>query len=1045
MCVRNGIMWAIPTVINTQAPSSLLAGGRFANYHAFDRLMWQAEQRLASILSLTLFPPGLGALVACIASFFQVISLWWCLSLPFHFAHWATAECDEKVAGWGNWVRCYMHFQFRIHLVFCYVSQYGQCDRLGIPSTRFNGSSFGAVYQGLVKDFITNVGRDRHVQILSKFGIHFLIHAVFCALLISFLFSEGGFTMPFMRIGEATNPGPTFDDERSDEFCLLSFNPTQILGKEADIVKWPLGIWGGSETSHTERAMTLTRNSLKRAGVSSVWSPNVPAMENIPGSLRGTASGTVLLSRLPIQPYPAFCSNEDLMSTSRFVDATVQLSTEVAAYCACLYGPVRGGSFANPEALFHALFSEAACRADCFKGPASIVGDFNIEIEDDPVWKWLRSRGWHDCAVLAESRFGWTPEPTSSGSTRRSFILVNGTLAEHLTLCRTFKPFLFNCHPILKAHFRWQTTLMPQIHWQLPTTTDGFIFDPGLMQEHAACYINKHLHHFDSAQIEGDTEHMLKHSCLACEEVLANSAVNVCGNLVRLLPTFRGKCRKALSVVRKPAAPRLHLGREGDIHFPISQPCNTLRRWIKQLRRLRSFQSQYRAWVVRPCTRAWMQLEDLWKAIYEAKGFPGGFCWWAFDVLHLFLPWSCPNDSNVNEIAVALRGVVDLKVKEANATRYKTRRTKLLADIANGGRQAFQTVKDLAVPPVEFVAFQLQIPVARQRWCKCGNSSIILEAVPDKFDDNLPIIFQGQQSLILRREGCTLFLQTPVVCKAGMPLVAIQRVLTAQNSQMQEMISASWGELWNREPPNDSRANWQDAIQTLECLPDVQAFSPTQFTDERWDNMLKRVPKRSARGADAFTPAELKILPPDLKAWLFRMFDTIELTGQWPSRLTSAKVVMLSKGDSPATSPLDCRPITILSRLYRCWAKLRSEEVISQLVSVVHSGVSGAASGLSADMVIARTLIVVDEATEDGCEVFGLVVDLVKCFNRIPRIPLLVALMLMGIPVAYLRALEGMLDDVARYAELSHQIGQPIRSTCGFPRAVRSALLSCLC
>ena len=84
-------------------------------------------------------------------------------------------------------------------------------------------------------------------------------------------------------------------------------------------------------------------------------------------------------------------------------------------------------------------------------------------------------------------------------------------------------------------------------------------------------------------------------------------------------------------------------------------------------------------------------------------------------------------------------------------------------------------------------------------------------------------------------------------------------------------------------------------------------------------------------------------------------------------------------------------------------------------------------------MVIARTLIVVDEATDDGCEVFGLVVDLVKCFNRIPRIPLLRALMLMGIPVAYLRALEGMLDDVARYAELSHQIGQPIRSTCGFP------------
>ena len=97
--------------------------------------------------------------------------------------------------------------------------------------------------------------------------------------------------------------------------------------------------------------------------------------------------------------------------------------------------------------------------------------------------------------------------------------------------------------------------------------------------------------------------------------------------------------------------------------------------------------------------------------------------------------------------------------------------------------------------PVEFVAFQLQIPVTRQRWSKSGNSTIILEVVPDKFDDNLPISFDGQQALITRREGCELFLQTPVVCKADLPLVAVQRVLTAQNSQMQDMISDSWGDL----------------------------------------------------------------------------------------------------------------------------------------------------------------------------------------------------------------------------------------------------------
>lgn len=112
--------------------------------------------------------------------------------------------------------------------------------------------------------------------------------------------------------------------------------------------------------------------------------------------------------------------NEDAHATARFVDATVQVSCEVAAYCACIYGPVINITYMNPGAIFNLIFHEAIMKASNYKGPAVIVGDFNIEIDNFPPWIWLQKQGWQDAALLAFQLFGWEPEMTTKGATRRS-------------------------------------------------------------------------------------------------------------------------------------------------------------------------------------------------------------------------------------------------------------------------------------------------------------------------------------------------------------------------------------------------------------------------------------------------------------------------------------------------------------------------------------------------------------------------------------------------------------------------------------------------
>lgn len=247
------------------------------------------------------------------------------------------------------------------------------------------------------------------------------------------------------------------------------------------------------------------------------------------------------------------------------------------------------------------------------------------------------------------------------------------------------------------------------------------------------------------------------------------------------------------------------------------------------------------------------------------------------------------------------------------------------------------------------------------------------------------------------------------------------------------MVHEAWGTLWNRERVEESWSDWSEAIANLECLPEVDSIPAVRVQQHVWHRIVKKVSNKSARGADAFTAKELTVIPTSLQEWLFDLFQVIEREGQWPTRLTEAKVVMLAKGNKPALGPLECRPITILSRIYRCWAKIRSEEVIRHLVQAVDVETAGASAGLSADMVIAHTLNLIENANCEGQELFGLVVDLVKCFNRIPRLPLLAAFLVMGIPVSYLRALEAMLSSVQRFAEISHHMGEGMFSTCGFP------------
>lgn len=180
---------------------------------------------------------------------------------------------------------------------------------------------------------------------------------------------------------------------------------------------------------------------------------------------------------------------------------------------------------------------------------------------------------------------------------------------------------------------------------------------------------------------------------------------------------------------------------------------------------------------------------------------------------------------------------------------------------------------------------------------------------------------------------------------------------------------------------------------------------------------------------------DLGMIRGTLLDWLFAIFRAAESETGWPQRLLAAKVALLAKLELVPTDPLQTRPITIISRLYRSWSKYRSTQVLDYLRDIVPAAVGGGLSGTSADMLCALTLCRLEEARAEGYQLCGAVLDdIAKCYNAIPRVPLLALLVPLGLPREYIYDFAGALEQLVRHIEvLGHVSATPVPSSTGIP------------
>ena len=170
------------------------------------------------------------------------------------------------------------------------------------------------------------------------------------------------------------------------------------------------------------------------------------------------------------------------------------------------------------------------------------------------------------------------------------------------------------------------------------------------------------------------------------------------------------------------------------------------------------------------------------------------------------------------------------------------------------------------------------------------------------------------------------------------------------------------------------------------------------------------------------------------------MFHEAEETGEWPSQVIAGRVTCLAKVEEPQHA-LDFRPITVIGLLYRCWGTFNAKQAIRRMESALPVRLFGSRPQCFAGQVWSQLLWTIELAYHSDTSLSGIIADLRKAFNYLPRAVVMECCALVGLPFRVLRAWSGALSGMQRRFQVNGSLGPPISSTCGLPEG---CALSCV-
>ena len=360
-------------------------------------------------------------------------------------------------------------------------------------------------------------------------------------------------------------------------------------------------------------------------------------------------------------------------------------------------------------------------------------------------------------------------------------------------------------------------------------------------------------------------------------------------------------------------------------------------------------------------------------------------------------------------------------------------------DWENGGALTFAALRECGPAPCCYVGKTVQTIMKKVRWTKQGLTKLPCQDITN-FQLNSLITFQGQSAMVIdiNLESNTLHVDRPLYLRTQ-NFVILQKICIFDNHAAISEVTQQWNTFLQRDMHRTSH-DWKEADLIAAEIPQQPMMEIPCFEPELWRRVQATTNLRSARGSCGFTVAETRAFPTWILMLLFRLYELIESTSCWPESWLCAFVTMLPKSFQPG-SALDFRPITILSRLYRQWARYKSISILVQLSQRVPNLIGGGTKNMSSLLLSAHFQETLhDHPQQNTC---GLTVDL-KCYNCVPRYPLLVFMSKMGWPTHVISTYLSALVNLRRSFLVLGHCSQWHKSYTGIPEGCALAVASML-
>ena len=833
----------------------------------------------------------------------------------------------------------------------------------------------------------------------------------------------------FCRIGEAAVPGPAMDFGSfvgspswtlpgTPNFCVGTFNPSGISNKFHMLGYFPTGWWHAAETQASKYQQCAFQGHLrslsKRSDRNLRSALGAPAAFR-PGSTQaGTWTGVLSFGDCALRQIPCFWPSGEYESGRVLISAAHVHGLEIVS--ATVYLPPKGPTYPRASELGESLLTPISEEIVLGRaGLRMILGDMNCPSGSLRQMQLWQSCGWVELQDLMFQKHGVPKQATCKNATSPDQIWLSPELA--LLVSNVALWNIFPDHQVLIAGLSFPCSRVVEPQWRLPghipwdqVNLDQWNSSPDwgpLFKSNPSHVVRAGLTNVPEGEnsISDHSASLDFGSWSASFELQVSKCLdNAVGQADR---SFYGRGAITKPRFRRIQAPLIRNSRPGELP-PASGFLNrSVAAWYKQLRRLQSYCHSIKS---PRAADTYLSRAALWNSVVRAHGFSGGFKkWW---LQRPYKSQGAPSCLPLLPPDVHLAQLVFDDFAQ-NYRRYEhwqlqRRRESCRNKLLSSTQALYTCTRKPSKAPLDCLVD------SHAQSIQVVDTSQNLVRVPSPFQvtDAASWTLQGQPARVQAVGDCYQ-VDSDLVLASGQSL-SCNTMVTAPE-EIHDRLYQLWSPRWNRHADVPDEV-WDSVCRSAsETLPAGKIELPP-ITVQDFKKAVKAFKPRAATGPCGWTRADLAHLTDCQIQHLIDGYHLVESGHAWPKQWCVGLIHCLQKKES-STDVDGYRPITVTSLFYRLFAGIRSGQILSQLARAADAMQCGFMQGHQAADVWYFIGVCLELSTYQSTPVHGLVADLVKAYNTLPRRPTFRCLEVLGVPKWFSLAWQAHLHAFERYCD----------------------------